>query len=251
MGALAVLEVIDRDGQVRQSVVVRRWPLRIGRALDNHLVLGDPHVAAHHVQIAAADAGGLQLTVGETGNGVQIGRRRLHAAEQHLWPTDGEPLEMTIGRTRLRLRSANQALPAELPLAGLATRSRRFVPTLVAGCALLGALMFNTYLETDPDTQVRAYAGLLLAAVAVTAVWCGLWSLLSKTFTRQSRFGWHLRIFVFAGLLLMAVDYLPMLLAFSLSWSWLSTFGFLTRSAGPLRTARMLWKNSCASPSIC
>ena len=230
MGTLAVLEVVDRDGQVRQSVVVRRWPLRVGRALDNQLVLADPHVAAHHFHVEST-AQGLQLVVGETGNGVQLGRHRLHSGESHRWPAEGEALEMTAGRTRLRLRSAAQVLPAELPLAGLATRSRRWVPSLVAGCVLLAAMMFNTYLDTDPDTQVRAYAGLLLAAIAVTAVWCGLWALLSKTFTRQSRFGWHLRVFLFAGITLLAVDYLPKLLAFSLSWPGLSSFGFIATYA--------------------
>lgn len=230
MGAVAVIDVLDRDGQARQTVVVRRWPLRVGRALDNHLVLADPHVAAHHFQIEPGDDG-LQLTVGDTGNGVQIGRQRLHRGEQHRWPADGAALEMTAGRTRLRLRCAAQAVPAELPLAGLATRSRRFVPTLIAGVVLFAALMFNTYLDNDPDAQGRAYAGLLLAAVAITAAWCGLWSLLSKTFTRQSRFGWHLRIFVFGSLLLLVVDALPKLLAFSLSWPWIESFSFIASYA--------------------
>ena len=31
-GALAHLEVLDRDGQVRQSLPVAQWPLRIGRS---------------------------------------------------------------------------------------------------------------------------------------------------------------------------------------------------------------------------
>ena len=226
MGAVAILEVLDRDGQARQATVVRRWPLRVGRALDNHMVLSDPFVAAHHFQVEALDEG-LQLTVADSGNGVQIGRRRLHTTEQHRWSADAEPLEFTVGRTRLRLRTAAQAVPAELPLAGLATRSRRFVPTLVAGLLVLAALLFNTYVDSDPDTQVRAMAGLLLAAVALTSVWCGVWALLSKTFTRQSRLGWHLRVFVFAGLGLLIVDYLPNLVAFSLSWPWVSNFNFV------------------------
>jgi hypothetical protein len=226
MGALALLETVDRDGQTRDSIVVRRWPLRVGRALDNHMVLSDPFVAAHHFHVEADDEG-LQLTVDATGNGVQIGRRRLHVGEQHRWALDAEPLELTVGRTRLRLRSAAQSVPAELPLAGLATRGRRWVPSLVAACVLLAMLMFNTYLDTDPDTLGRASAGLLLGAVSVTALWCGLWSLLSKTFTRQTRFGWHLRVFLFAGIVLLVVDRLPGLLAFALSWSWLSNFSFI------------------------
>ena len=226
MGTLALLEVLDRDGQARASVVVRRWPLRVGRALDNHMVLSDPFVAAHHFHVQASEEG-LHLVVDATGNGVQIGRRRLHAGEEHRWALDVEPLELTVGRTRLRLRSAAQALPAELPLAGLATRGRRWVPSLVAACVLFALLMFNTYLDTDPDGLGRASTALLLSVVSVTAVWCGLWSLLSKTFTRQARFGWHLRVFLFAGILLLLVDRVPDLLAFALSWTWISSFSFI------------------------
>ncbi len=226
MGTLALLEVLDRDGQARSSVAVRRWPLRVGRALDNHMVLSDPFVAPHHFHVQAGDEG-LHLVVDGTANGVQVGRRRLHTGEEHRWALDTEPLELTVGRTRLRLRSAAQALPAELPLAGLATRSRRWVPSLVAACVLLALLMFNTYLETDPDGLGRASAALLLSAASVTAVWCGLWALLSKTFTRQARFGWHLRVFLFAGIALFAAEHVPDVLAFALSWTWTSSFSFI------------------------
>ncbi len=226
MGTVALLETLDRDGQARACVVVRRWPLRVGRALDNHMVLSDPYVAPHHFHVQASDEG-LHLVVDATGNGVQIGRRRLHTGEEHRWAADAEPLEMTVGRTRLRLRNAAEVLPAELPLAGLATRSRRWVPSLVAACVLLALLMFNTYLDTDPDALGRASSALLLSAVSIAAVWCGLWSLLSKTFTRQARFGWHLRVFLFAGVALLVVEHLPSVLAFALSWSWLSSFSFI------------------------
>ena len=78
----ALIEVLDRDGQIRQSQGVTRWPLRVGRALDNDLVLSDPHVAAHHLHIDASDAGRLQLHVDDTRNGVQLGaKQRLQQGE--------------------------------------------------------------------------------------------------------------------------------------------------------------------------
>ena len=226
MGTLALLETLDRDGQARASVAVRRWPLRVGRALDNHMVLSDPYVAAHHFHVQASEEG-LHLVVDATGNGVQIGRRRLHTGEEHRWAPDAEPLEITVGRTRLRLRSAAAELPGELPLAGMATRSRRWLPSLAAACVLLALLMFNSYLDTDPDALGRASAALLLSATSIAAVWCGLWALLSKTFTRQTRFGWHLRVFLFAGVVLLVAEHLPSALAFALSWPWLSSFSFI------------------------
>ena len=51
MSAVAVLEVLDRDGSVRHSVSVPAWPLRVGRALNNDLVLDDRTHAPHHFSL--------------------------------------------------------------------------------------------------------------------------------------------------------------------------------------------------------
>jgi pSer/pThr/pTyr-binding forkhead associated (FHA) protein len=53
----ALLEAIDREGLVRQAWRIERWPLTIGRALDNDVVMTDPHVAAHHARVSRVRAG--------------------------------------------------------------------------------------------------------------------------------------------------------------------------------------------------
>jgi hypothetical protein len=226
----AVLELLDRDAQVRQSVKVTQWPLRVGRALDNDLVLADPHVAAHHFVVDAVETG-LQLTVGDTRNGVQIGRKHLLAGEACGLPEAGDPIELGIGRSMLRLRLAGHSVAAELPVDALASPRRGMVVLGLAACVLLAGLLFDAWLATDPEGQWRALASMLLAAATGTAVWCGLWALLSKTFTRQTHFGWHLRVFLLASIALLLVQTLPDLLAFSLSWPWLSDFSFMATYA--------------------
>ncbi len=52
---LALVEVLDRDGHVRQAVPVSQWPVTIGRAIDCDEVLDDPHVAARHATLAEED----------------------------------------------------------------------------------------------------------------------------------------------------------------------------------------------------
>ena len=226
MGAVAVLDVLDRDGQVRQSFAVQAWPLSVGRAIDNDVVLSDPHVAAAHLRIAPGEQG-LALTVGGTVNGVGSGSRRWRSGEQAVLPAGGAAVELTVGRTRLRLRLPGQALVPELPLAAAGIQSRNVGLIVIAACVLLAALLTTTYLDSDPDGLGRAVAGMLLASIAATAVWCGLWSLLSKTFTRQTHFGWHLRVFLLASIAWMVVDVLPQLLAFALSWPALTSYGFI------------------------
>ncbi len=67
----------------------------------------------------------------------------------------------------------------------------------------------------------------MLTTIAGGAIWCGLWALLSKTFTRQSHFGWHVRVFVVASLVTLALAVLPPLLAFAFSWPWVTDFSFV------------------------
>lgn len=223
---LAVVDVLDRDGQVRQSIRVLHWPLRIGRALGNDLVLGDPHVAAEHLSLVADEAG-LSLVVGATGNGVQFGANQLKAGASQPIAPGGDAPEFSLGRTRLRLRLPGHTLAPELPLAVVAPLRQRLVPVLIAALALLAGMLFNTYLETDADGLGRAIGGTLLSTVAGALIWCGAWALLTKTFTHQARFGWHLRVFLYASIAWLVVGALPGALAFALSWPWLSDYGFV------------------------
>jgi hypothetical protein len=223
---LALIDIVDRDGQVRQSVPVHAWPVRIGRALDNDLVLSDPHVAPAHLVIGR-DAGGLQVQVGDTRNGVLFGRRRWRADEQATVSALEQPVELGIGRTRLRVRLPEQALPAEVALASATPLLRRMRPILIASVVLLAALVFNTYLETDPQGMGRAIGSTLITAIGGAAIWCSAWALLSKTFTRQSHFGWHLRVFLYSSIALLALGALAPVLGFALSWSWPTDFAFV------------------------
>lgn len=221
-----VIDVLDRDGQVRQTITVPHWPLRIGRALDNDLVLSDPHVAAHHLSIVEGDAG-LALTVADTVNGVQLGDRRLRRGDQAALADNADAVDLVVGRTHLRLRLPGQTLAPELAIAPIAPLARRLAATAAAALLLLGSVLFGTYLATDPDGLTRAIGSALLSALVGAALWCGFWAMLSKVFTRQAHFGWHLRVFLFSGIGLMILSVVPPMLAFAFSWPWATDFAFI------------------------
>ena len=104
---------------------------------------------------------------------------------------------------------------------------RRWAPTLGFALAVLLVVLANTWIDTDPDALARAAGALVLTTITGAAIWCGLWALLSKTFTRQSHFGWHVRVFVLASLATLTLAVLPPLLAFAFSWPWLTDFSFI------------------------
>lgn len=226
---LALLEVLDRDGVVRQSVKVGAWPLRVGRALDNDLVLDDPHTAPEHLRIARDDTGQLALTVGDSVNGLQLNGRAVAAGEQVVLPAGphDKPVSLVLGRTQLRLRLATQLLAPEQRL-GTARVLTQGLPTLLM-LALAAALVlgFNTWLDSEPDLLTKSLASSAISALAIGFGWAGVWTLLSKVFTHQAHFGWHLRVMLLAVLAWEALMAGTSLLAFAFSWPWITDFNFV------------------------
>jgi hypothetical protein len=114
-----------------------------------------------------------------------------------------------------------------LRMAPTVSFARQVVPLLIAAFVIVCGVLFNAYLNTDPEGLARAAGTTMLSAFVGAAVWCGAWALLSKTFTRQAHFGWHLRVFLFAAVALLAIAALPPLLAFAFSWPWMTDFAFV------------------------
>lgn len=228
MNRLALLEVLDRDGHVRQAVPVTSWPADVGRALDNTLVLDDPHVAAQHLRVDA-DAEGVFVHVGDTLNGLRAQGRRFTAGER--LRVGSQPLRLDIGDTHLRLRLAAHPVAAEQPLRASADLVRSVWPTTLAALLVIAALLFATWLETDPDELTRTLTSTLISMGVAALGWCGLWALISKVFTRRSHFWWHVRVLAIGALAIVAATAGADLLAFSLSWPWASDFAFVLTGA--------------------
>ncbi len=227
-GAIALIDVLDRDGHVRHSLPVQAWPVRIGRALDNHLVLDDPHIAAHHLRIDADDRG-VFVFADQTVNGVFAEGRRLAAGER--MPVGAVPLRLDAGDTHLRLRLAAHPLEPERALHLPRSLWQATWPTVFAAVLVLATLLFETWLDTDPDEWTRAVGGMLLAALTGAVAWCAGWSLVSKIFTRRHHFGWHVRVLLLGVLAVQTADATARLVAFSLSWPAVSGFSFVPQLA--------------------
>lgn len=195
---VALIEFIERDGRVGRSADVWRWPLTLGRALGNDVVLDDPHVGAHHARLAPDNEGRLWLTALPTRNGVLLDGQRVAGAT----PVPPAGAQLQLGATRLRLRLRGETLAAERVL--LAAPVARLSPLLLQAAALLAVLLANLWLRLDPGADIAAWMPLLAGVPVVLAGWCGLWALLSKLFQHRFDFGGHLRI-ALPWLLTMAV----------------------------------------------
>jgi len=167
---LAVVDVLDRDGRARVTLPVRHWPITVGRAVTCDIVLDDPYVAPQHAAIHEHE-GGLQLTVGETVNGVWLKRRRVAAGERTELAA-GDVVQ--IGGTRVRVRRAADTLAAERRWVPEATGSVRAVLALtLLFCAWNAA---DLWIHDDPGGRLTDYLPVLLGGPIAVAIWAAFWS---------------------------------------------------------------------------
>lgn len=204
---LALLEVHDRSGALLQSLPVQRWPVTVGRALTNDLVLSDPHVAPEHLRIEApqtdvpldeavvtnavkATEGPLAVHVLETINGVRHGHTQHARGSRFDWSGADD---LVLGRLRLRLRLAHAALEPEQLLARFRWRS------VAITAALLLVFMAQGAWDTWLDNAELNHFGLNVAkqlgiVLGFTLIWAGGAALVSKLFTGHAHFWRHMRI---------------------------------------------------------
>ena len=185
---LALIDLHERDGRAVRVVDVWQWPLRLGRALDNHVVIDDPHIAAHHAELLLGEGGQLLLRALPSHNGTRLnGRLVAHSAAV---PPHGALLQ--LGSSTLRLRRAGETLAPEKPLA--ASGRRALLPALAMASAVLLGVLVNHWLTLDPGADYTAWVPVLVGLGALLAGWCGLWALMSKLFQHRFDFNGHLRI---------------------------------------------------------
>ncbi len=210
-GRVALIELFERDGRSGRVLDVHAWPLTLGRALDNDVVLDDPHVAPQHLRLAAAEPGGagIVLEVLDTDNGVLWGRRKLGRGARAELPAEGA--ELQLGGTRLRLRLPGETLAPEVPL------PPRPAWPLASGALLAALLLFVHWLSLDPGADAAAWLPAVAGIPVLLAGWCGAWALLSKLFQHRFEFVPHLRIALPWLLAIELVDSLWPLLATTLA----------------------------------
>jgi hypothetical protein len=198
---VALIEILEADGRIARCIDVPAWPVTIGRALDNSIVLADPYAAAHHARIDGDEQGDVTLTVFSGLNGV----RDLKAGSHHTandprlrLPAGGTTLQ--VGATQMRLRLPSELLLPEqaLPLRRSAiTRDRpalqRALPWLAA-LALLLLEVAGQWIGLDPGADYTKWLSLLVATPLAVMGWAAMWALLSKLFQHRFDFVGHLRI---------------------------------------------------------
>lgn len=191
-----ILEVLDsRSGAVRARLRLDGTPVRLGRGLDNDVILDDPYAEAAHARIAADDAGA--IVVQDLGS---VNRLLLTASGERVDHVVAAPgTELRIGRTPVRFRDAAEALP---PALADTARQRwpwlRWLDTTPGRLSLIAAVFGGVGIWTWLSSYERSGAEEAFAAALgigmLAAFWAGIWAVAGRIVTHRFRFLGHMAV---------------------------------------------------------
>ncbi len=210
-----VVEHLQRDGSVQARAYVHEDDagdavFLIGRALDNDLVLDDPHCAAYHAQLEINADGSARLFDLDTSNGVVFGNKR----RQKVYDVkDAEPYR--LGLSLIRVRSSEWPLAAERPLS-----NRAIWPIALVGLALVLAHTAWALWLTDVNEKSPPYLYGLSGIAAALCLWSAAYALFGRLVSGNVRFLAHLAIASVGYLSISVIHDLLETMAFSFSWLW-------------------------------
>jgi hypothetical protein len=221
MEAVMLVEVLDAYGHVqnRQRVSGAGGQCRIGRSLHCDVILDDPFAAADHALLTVSADGRVLVQDLGTRNGIRIDGRLVDKQEGEILASG----ELRIGRSRVRVRTAQESPPPERLFRRDALRRHR---TLLALAGLVLCIAFAAVLQWSYAPQRLAQRVLIaeLLVVAGLAIWVASWSLVS----RLTLGAWQVRIHLTIAALCVGVwvwGYaLYTVAAFALQWRWLMLF---------------------------
>lgn len=207
-----IVEVLARHGRVRERHRLRGETIQIGRSYASDLILGDPYVCPHHLQVQFDAANG-QWWVQDRSvrNGTfLVGTGRLQ--QPHVLRSGDE---FDLGETRIRILLPRHEIPATRHLP-----SRRMLADYLASpltalgllVCTLGLFAFAQHLDLAREAKLQELLLKALMFLAVPFVWACVWGLIGRVAVHDARFAFHLSmgslLVVTAFLLTIVADYL-------------------------------------------
>ena len=207
------VELMHRDGSVQTRRQVDAGQMRIGRALDNDLIIDDPYCAAHHALLRIEPDGSAVLQDLGTRNGTAPARATGRGHASVFTVQNDAPYR--AGQSLIRIRNSAWPLPPELAMS-----SRLIWPFALA--ALVMVLLHTAWQIWLRDVGEKSppYLYGLVGVAAGVAVWSGVYALLGRLISGAERFFTHLLIASCGYLAISLAERILSLVSFSMAWLW-------------------------------
>lgn len=226
MEPVIIAEVLERSHKVRERVRLTHFPVRIGRAYDNDVILDDAFVSPHHAELTLDAEGQVVLSDLQSENGT-LRLPKLEAVKQFTLEQD---TLLRLGHTLLRLRTPEVALaPARIDTLSRSRLGRWLgsgTALFVLATLMLGLVALAVY---QSSAQRIGISRLLLQTVEIAAfipLWAGLWALISRAFSHHAAYRPHAAIACLALIGFLGLDTLSEYLAFAFSADLLADIAF-------------------------
>lgn len=195
---MVVIEIIGSEGKTPRFERPGMSVIRIGRALDNDVIIDDPYIDAHHAVVDVSDPENWCITDLASQNGTFKARKTIDSTSL----VSGD--ELVIGKTRIRLFNRDHRVPAARSLADLEHRLLSFdsMPLTIGLVLILAAWpCVELYLSAfgnalKPNQFIVAATSLLGSAVLIAA----FWSLIARLIRGEARFHVLFNITMLLGL---------------------------------------------------
>lgn len=191
-GSLGVIEILNRSGQVLQRVAYEGGHIRIGRAYDNDIIVGDPYVCPHHLELSFEADRAVLRDVGSV-NGSFVGRSNKRLSQIEL--TDTQLVQ--FGHSQLRFRSAHTQVPPawkDISRRGLLSMFDKPWMVLIAAALAITVLFLDSLLETAENLSIGELASAQFYPVMGILIWSGLWSMVNRVTAHRANLHVHLSI---------------------------------------------------------
>ena len=201
MAPLGYLEILDQKGKVGARFPIAAFPVTIGRAYTNQIILDDPFVCPQHVTITQSELGRLTVDDLASINGLRSGEEKKPVKSLPLHSGD----KFRIGHTTLRYCTADLPMAAT-QLDRLDVFSRLASPyfALGAGLLVMAVLALDFFLGSFERVTLLRVASEPLVTLSMMGGWAGLWSFVSRIVFGRLYFTQHFLIVCLA----MLVSYL-------------------------------------------
>jgi len=202
VAALGYIEILDGKGAVAERVAVENFPITIGRAYGNQVILSDPFVCPLHLRIAPDEQGRLLASDLDSVNGTYSASSQARVAEIELQSGS----QFRIGHTTLRYVSIDHPLAPTL-----VDRAVRVSPlaspyaAVIAGAALVLLLCLDAYLSSVERVTFARIIGEPWVTLSMLATWAGMWALASRIVVSRFNFAQHATIACLALLTISAL----------------------------------------------
>ncbi|MBM2805295.1 MAG: hypothetical protein HW419_3188 [Deltaproteobacteria bacterium] len=191
MAPLGYIEILDGKGNVIERNAVESFPLNIGRAYTNQVIVSDPYVCPMHLTIAPDPQGHLIARDLDSVNGLRNGAEGARVKELEIHSGS----QFRIGHTLLRYCSIDHPF-APTAVEGIGKVSPLVSPyaAVGAGVGVLVLLCLESFLSSVERVKAINIISEPLPIIATMLGWAGLWSLASRIIVSRFYFAPHVTI---------------------------------------------------------